>query len=120
MPIRVGGKALPASMSGRALSYQYQPGQAVARNGLGEVVLAGGALVQWVWSVLTIDEYAFLLEDLCGGQASKRWEVAGGTTLYNDRQAEQTFSHCIVLRPTYKEFSASLYREVTLVIDSLY
>jgi hypothetical protein len=33
---------------------------------------------------------------------------------------EQTFSHCIVLRPTYKEFSASLYREVALVIDSLY
>jgi hypothetical protein len=120
MTIKVGSNEFPLPMGGRALSYVFEPGQVACRNGLGEIQLAGGARVTWTWAVLTVEEYRFLVHDLCQDKASQRWEVIGGTILYNDQQAEQTFSNCVVLRPTYKEFSGDLYRDVTLVIDSLY
>ena len=120
MTIKVGSKEFPLPMGGRALSYVFEPGQVACRNGLGEVQLAGGARVTWTWAVLTVQEYRFLVEDLCQWKASQRWEAINGITLYNDLQVEQTFSNCVVLRPTYKEFSGDLYRDVTLVIDSLY
>ena len=120
MTIQVGGKLLESTMVGRALNYVFEPGQIACRNGLGEAVLAGGARVTWTWAVLTPKEYRCLVHDLCQDKASQRWEVIGGTILYNDQQVEQTFSNCVVLRPTYKEFSGDLYRDVTLVIDSLY
>ena len=52
-------------MSGRALSYLFEPGIPVCRNGLGEVVVAGGARVTWTWAVLTPEEYNSLVTDLC-------------------------------------------------------
>jgi hypothetical protein len=120
MAIKIGEHEFLPSMSGRALSYLFEPGLPVCRNGLGEVVVAGGARVTWTWAVLTSDEYKFLVRDLCQWRPSLRWEVINGISLYNDLQVEQTFSNCVVLRPTYKEFSSDLYREVTLIIDGLY
>ncbi len=120
MTIKVSNLEFPLPMGARALNYLFEPGQVACRNGLGEVQLAGGARVTWSWAVLTDQEYLFLVRDLCQWQASMRWEVINGITLYNDLQQEQDFSNCVVIRPTYKEFSGDLYRDVTLVIDSLY
>ena len=126
MAIRVGANVFDASgrtLGSRGMSYSFVPGQPVGRNGLGEVQLAGGAMVTWIWSYLTKAEYEFLVTTVCGGAASKRYKATGEgdtTILYNDKQVEQTFAHCVVLRPTYKEFVSGIYREVTLIIDSLF
>ena len=120
MTIKIGAYEFEPTMSGRALNYLFEPGIPVCRNGLGEVVVAGGARVTWTWAVLTPAEYNSLVTTLCLGRPSLRCEAINGITLYNDLQVEQTFSNCVVIRPTYKEFSADLYREVTLVIDGLY
>lgn len=126
MAIRVGGNVFNAggrTLGTRGMSYLFTPGQPVCRNGLGEVQLAGGAMVTWIWAALSQAEYSFLVTTLCGGGASKRYLATGAndtTILYNDLQVEQTFFHCVVLRPTYKEFVAGVYREVTLIIDNLF
>ena len=126
MAVKVGTNVFNAqgrTLGVRGMHYAFAPGQPACRNGEGEVQLVGGGMVTWIWAALTLDEYKFLVNTLCAGQASKEYTASGAedlTVLYNEVQEEQSYAHCVVLRPTYKEFAGGLYREVTLIIDSLY
>lgn len=121
MAVKIGNNTFPPTMNRRAANYQFAPGIPVARNGMGEVQLGGGAIVTWTWSYLNKTEFDFLLS-LVGTAASKEYSGASGTIiLYNDEYEEQPFSHCIVQRPQYKGYSGGFsYRDVTLTVDCLY
>jgi hypothetical protein len=61
MTITVGGQAMPASMSNRALNYVFERAKIIGRNGEGAAIEANnGCTVLWVWAYLNAEEFDFL------------------------------------------------------------
>ena len=61
MTITIGGQAMPASMSNRALNYVFERAKIIGRNGEGAAIAANnGCTVLWVWAYLNADEFDFL------------------------------------------------------------
>jgi hypothetical protein len=121
MTITIGGQAMPASMSNRALNYGFERAKIIGRNGEGATIEADtGCTVLWVWAYLDGDEYDWIVDTVLNAAASATFTSTGNTVLYNERRTEETFDHAIVLRPSYKALSGGTYHEVSLVIDSLW
>ena len=121
MTIQINNVEMPESMRNRALNYLYLPGTQVARNGLGEIILAGGGIVTWTWSQLNQEEFAWWVTTVLGGEPSKEISGTPGIiVLYDDIHQERAFGHGIVLAPQYKGYSGVFYNQVTVQIDALY
>ena len=118
MAIQIGGHAMPTTMSGRALQYNFTPSEIIARNGDGAAIeSANGATLVWVWAYLDGTEYDYLNTTLLAEAPSATFTSA---TLVNNERTEHSFTHATVLRPTYKAMVGTVYEEVTLVIDQLW
>ena len=121
MAIKIANINMPTSMSSRALRYRFTPNEILGRNGKGVAITSNnGASVEWVWASLNGTEYDWLVVTLLGNAASVENSVTSGTIVYNDKRAEQTFNHCMILRPEYKMLRGTEYVEVTLLIDQLW
>ena len=95
MAIKLANIAMPTTMSARALRYKFTPSEIIGRNGKGEAIVSNNG-------------------------ASKEDSTSSGTIVYNHKRAEQTFNHCMILRPEYKILRGTEYVEVTLLIDQLW
>jgi len=113
MSVQVNGQDVPASIANRG-RYLWQPPAIIGRNGRGEAVTAPYASVTWTWPYMTLDDYAFWIEDVLGGAAS----VDCTAILVDHLQVSYVVS-CTVLRPTYSHISGGLYRDVELQIDQI-
>jgi hypothetical protein len=121
MAIKLANIAMPTTMSARALRYNFTPNEIIGRNGKGEAIVSNnGASVEWTWASLNATEYDWLITTLLGDAASKEDSTSSGTIVYNHKRAEQTFNHCMILRPEYKMLRGVEYVEVTLLIDQLW
>ena len=121
MAIKLANVTMPTSMNNRALRYKFTPNEILARNGKGSAITSSnGASVEWTWASLNGAEYDWLVTTLLGDAASREDATTNGTVVYNHKRAEQTFSHCLILRPEYKLLRGTQYVEVTLLIDQLW
>ena len=121
MAIKLANIAMPTSMSSRALRYKYTPNEILARNGKGVAITSNnGASVEWTWASMNATEYTWLVTTLLGDAASIENSAVGGTIVYNDKGAETTFNHCMILRPEYQLLRGTEYVQVTLLIDQLW
>ena len=90
MTIQINNVEMPESMRNRALNYLYLPGTQVARNGLGEIILAGGGIVTWTWAQLNQEEFAWWVTTILEGEPSKEISGTPGIiVLYDDIHQEQ-------------------------------
>jgi hypothetical protein len=120
MTVSINSTNIPATMCNRALSYLYMQSVPLGRNGIGEVITAGGGIVIWTWAQLNQAEITWWLDTILGGALSKEFTGTGIIVLYDDAHIETTFSHGIVLAPKYKGYTGLYYTDVTVQIDSLY
>ncbi len=121
MTIKIANVTMPTSMNARALRYNFQPFEILARNGYGAAITSNnGASLEWTWASLNGAEYDWLVATLLLNAASREDATTGGTVVYNNKRVEQTFNHCHVLYPQYKLLSGTQYLEVTLVVDQLW
>lgn len=108
-------------MRDRALNYLYQPGLPLGRNGMGEVLTAGGGIVTWTWAQLNQSEFTWWVKTILGGRQSVEISGAVGVIiLWDDTHVERSFYHGIVLAPQYQGYSGFSYLNVTIKIDTLY
>ena len=121
MTIKIANVTMPTSMNNRALRYRFTPNTIIGRNGKGEAIVSNnGASVEWTWASLNGTEFDWLITTLLGDAASREDSTASGTVVYNHKRAEQTFNHCMILRPEYKMLRGTEYVEVTLLLDQLW
>ena len=119
MAIKIGNIAMPATMRTRALSYNFNRGEIIARNGMGEAIAGGYPSVTWTWATLNQAEFDWIITTLLNQQVARTFNAAGSTVLYNELWQEETFDSCTVLRPTYDGYSGFSYNKVVLIIDTL-
>lgn len=121
MTVKINSIDIPLSMRNRAANYLYMPGIPMGRNGLGEVITAGGGVVTWTWAQLDQTEFTWWMTTILGGLQSKEFTGSSGIiVLYDETHAEKSFSHGIVMAPQYQGYSGVSYHGVTIQIDGLY
>lgn len=119
MAIKIGNIAMPTTMSSRALSYNFNRGEIIARNGMGEAIVGSSASVIWTWATLSQAEFAWIISTLLLNLPSRSFSAADSTVLYNELWQEEAFDSCTILRPTYDGYSGFSYHKVVLTIDTL-
>lgn len=121
MAVQIGAIVMPTDMANRGLSYLFAPPATVAINGLGEAVTAGGNAIDWVFSSMSLSEWAWWTTTLLAGNASRSFSgVSGSTRFVNDQGVETAFSRCVVFRPVAEQFSGLYYRNVKVRIEEIY
>lgn len=121
MAVQIGTIVMPTEMANRGLSYLFAPPAVVAINGLGTAVTAGGSTIDWVFSSMSLTEWAWWTTTLLAGAASRAFSgVSGSTRFVNDQGVETAFTQCVVFRPVAEQFSGLYYRNVKVRIEQIY
>lgn len=113
--MKIGGTAILAPMDEEG-SYYFDPGQVIARNGAGAAIVAPYASILWRFDFLTLAKLQWWTTTLLAGAAYKEYTSA---ELFNNAGVLTTFTHCVVLRPTYSRFQDGLAWDVSVVIDQI-
>lgn len=113
--MQINSIAILAPMDERG-SYRFDQ-EILGRNGRAAAVPAPYATVTWDFDYLTKDEYAWWYSTLLSGQPSQEYTQC---KFFNAVGTLTTYSHCVVLRPTYERFQDGLLWGVRVVIDWIY
>lgn len=113
--MQINNTAIPDPMDARGAYAFSQP--AIGRNGRGAAVVAPYSVLTWTFDYLTPAEYAWWATTLLGGAASAEYTQA---KLFNALGALTTYTHCVVMRPSYARYQDGLMHEVTVTIDWIY
>lgn len=106
MAITIAGTVMPNSLAQRG-KYTFHP-QQERPNGAGVLYGAGEQWAEWSWPYLEQSDWDWLIA---------RYTAAKSTTTFtlpDDGHTERSFTGGGMKRPTYKEFSAGLYLDVTV------
>lgn len=111
----INGVQIPTSIVNRG-KYKFAPQEIVARNGLGEPVLAGYSKLEWTWQYMSFTDFDWWQNTILTGQ---RWRRFTAIQLVNDSRLETFYTNCIIHKPTYEHIFANWYENVTVVIEQI-
>lgn len=115
MAMSLNGNTVLSSFGTRG-QYHFMRQRAGTINGAGQAQAAGPQMVQWTFSFLTPTELAYFYTTVCGGALSVALTSA---TLLSDLMVETAFTSGVIYRPTWGNYTAGLYRDVSVTISHL-
>lgn len=101
----------------RRTGHTYNPGR-IVYNGQGAQVAGGLPSITLSFNWMSAAEWTWWTSTILDGARSKVC-TTGNTELYDDDLALETYSSCVVHRPTYATYSNGLRRDVEIRITAL-
>lgn len=114
MTISILGHVPPASILNRG-RYVYKPWEEMRVSGAGVSVVSGLAKLTWSFNSLSAADYAWWVTTVLAGNPSR----SGVATLWDDLNAEHSFSSVTVRYPAYEEMRGNRYWSVAVNIDTM-
>lgn len=116
MAANINGTAIPTNINGRG-RYLFNQPEVLARNGQGAVVLSDYASVTWTFPKLSYADFAWWYSTLMSGNPSL---VITTMQLYDALGNLTTYTHGVLLRPTYEYVTNYYYNNVVVKIEDIF
>lgn len=115
MAANINGTNIPTNINGRG-RYLFNPPEILARNGQGAVVESDYASITWTFTLLSVADFTWWYTTLMAGAPSL---IITSASLYNILGALTSYTHGVLLRPTFDYVNGYYYNNVVIKIEDL-